>query len=72
MATILMHWMPDVPLIVEMDASDYTITGILSIVCPDSEIHPVVFYSRTLTPLELNYNTHDKELLAIHEAFWIW
>jgi len=56
MAPILMHWMPNVPLIVEMDTSDYAITGILSIVCPDSEIRPVAFYSRTLTPPELNYN----------------
>jgi hypothetical protein len=52
--------MPNIPLIVETDTSDYAITGILSIVCPDSEIRPVVFYSRTLTPLEL---------LAIHKAF---
>jgi hypothetical protein len=71
-APILMHWMPNIPLIVEMDTSDYTIAGILSIVYPDSEIRPVVFYSRTLTPPELNYNTHDKELLAIHEAFRTW
>jgi len=71
-APILTHWMPNVPLIVEMDALDYAIAGILSIVCPDSEIRPVVFYSRTLTPPELNYNTHDKELLAIHEAFRTW
>jgi hypothetical protein len=52
--------MLNIPLIVETDASDYAIAGILSIVCPDSEICPVVFYSRTLTPPELNYNTHDK------------
>jgi hypothetical protein len=71
-APILTHWMPNIPLIVETDALDYAIAGILSIVCLDSEIHPVVFYSRTLTPLELNYDTHDKELLAIHEAFWTW
>jgi len=72
MAPILTHWMLNIPLIVETDASDYAIAGILSIVCPDSEICPVAFYSRTLTPPELNYNTHDKELLAIHEAFWTW
>jgi hypothetical protein len=72
MAPILTHWMPNVHLIVETNALDYAIAGILSIVCPDSEIHPVVFFSRTLTPPELNYNTHDKELLAIHKAFWTW
>jgi hypothetical protein len=71
-APILTHWMPNVPLIVETDTSDYAIAGILSIVCLDSEIHPVVFYSATLTPPELNYNTHDQELLAIHEAFRTW
>jgi len=27
---------------------------------------------QTLTALELNYDTHDKELLAIFEAFWNW
>jgi hypothetical protein len=61
--------MLNVPLIVEMDALDYAIAGILSIVCPDSEIHLVAFYSRTLTPLELNYNTHDKELFSYSRGF---
>jgi hypothetical protein len=72
MAPILTHWMPNIPLIVETDASDYAIAGILSIVCLDSEICPVVCYSRTLTPPELNYDTHDKKLLAIHKAFQTW
>ena len=31
-----------------------------------------MYYSWTLTALELNYNTHDKELLAIFKAFWTW
>jgi len=72
MAPILMHWMLNIPLIVEVDALDYAIAGILSIVCSVSEIHPVAFNSRTLTPPELNYDTHNKELLAIHKAFWTW
>ena len=48
------------------------IAGILSNICPDGEICPVAFYSRTLTVPELNYDTHDKELLAIFEAFRLW
>ena len=44
----------------------------MSITCADSEIHPVAFYSWTLTAPELNYDTHDKELLAIFEAFRAW
>src|SRR6202040_4210827 len=43
-----------------------------SIALPDGEIHPVAFHSRTLTCPELNYDTHDKELLAIFEAFQKW
>jgi len=57
---------------VETDASDYAVASILSITCTDGEIRLVAYYSRTLTAPELNYNTHDKELLAIFEAFWNW
>ena len=56
----------------ETDASDYAVAGILSITCSDGEIRPVAFYSWTLTAPELNYDTHDKELLAIFEAFRNW
>ena len=51
---------------------DYALAVILSIVNKDNEVHPVAFHSRTFTAAELNYNTHDKELLAIFEAFKIW
>ena len=57
---------------VETDASDYAIATILSITLPDGEIHPVAFHSHTLSSSELNYDTHDKELLAIFEAFEKW
>ncbi|KIN98770.1 hypothetical protein M404DRAFT_31093 [Pisolithus tinctorius Marx 270] len=71
-APILTHWVPDALLTVETDASDYAIAGILSITCSDGELRPVAFYSRTMTTPELNYDTHDKELLAIFEAFHHW
>jgi len=71
-APILMHWVPDTQLVVETNASDYTLAAILSIMTKNNEIHPVAFHSRTFSALELNYNVHDKELLAIFEAFKIW
>ena len=59
-------------MVVEMDASDYVLATILSIYTPDGEIHPIAFHSCSLNPAELNYDTRDKELLAIFEAFKYW
>ena len=69
---ILTHWISDAQLIVETDASDYALATILSIVNEDNKVHPVAFHSCTFTVAELNYDTHDKKLLAIFEAFKIW
>ena len=69
---ILTHWIPGAQLIVETDASDYAFTAILFIVNKDNKVHPVAFHSHTFTVVELNYDTYDKELLVIFEAFKIW
>ena len=59
-------------LLVETDASDYTLVGILSTCLPNGEIHPIAFHSHTFSSTEVNYDVHDKELLAIFEAFKMW
>ena len=69
---ILTHWIPNTQLIMETNASDYALIAILSIVNEENEVHLVAFYSCTFTVVELNYNTYDKKLLAIFEAFKIW
>jgi len=56
----------------ETNASDYALAAILSIINEDNEVHLVAFHSCTFTTAELNYNIHDKKLLAIFEAFKIW
>ena len=71
-APILTHYQPGALITVETDALDYAITSILSITCSDGKIWLVAFNSCTLTMPELNYDTHDKELLAIFEAFKTW
>jgi len=71
-APILMHWVLDAQLVMETDASDYALAAILSIMTKDNEIHPIAFHSRTFSAPELNYDVHDKELLAIFEAFKMW
>ena len=57
--------------IVETDASDFTLGAILSQGL-GKEQHPVAFHSRKCTPAEVNYDTHDKELLAIVDCFKKW
>ena len=71
-APILCHWMPDLPMTLETDASDHAIVAILSVTTPNQGIRPVAFHSRSLHDTEKNYNTHNKELLAIFEAYKVW
>jgi len=56
----------------ETDASDYALTAILSIVNKENKVYLVAFHFYTFTVAELNYDPHDKEFLAIFEAFKIW
>ena len=71
-APILTHWVPDSHMVVKTDTSDYALATILSICTSDGEIHPMAFHSRSFNSAELNYDTHDKELLTIFEAFKHW
>src|SRR5258707_14217507 len=59
-------------MIVETDMSEHAIARILSVTTQDNKIHPVAFFSHSLQGAEKNYDTHDKELLAIFEAFKNW
>ena len=69
---VLTPWIPGSLLIIEMDVLDYTLATILSTVSPmDNEVHHIAFHSHTFTLPKLNYDVHDKELLAIFEAFKI-
>ena len=63
LALVLTHWRPDCLIVVETDASDYTLAAILSLQEPNGELHPVTFLSQTFTLAELNYNVHDKGFL---------
>ena len=71
-APILTKWIPNSEMIIETDASDYALSAIVSSRTPDSKIHPIAFHSHSFNSAELNYDTHDKELLTIFEAFKHW
>ena len=63
-APVLTHWILDTQITVKTDASDYALAAVLSIMTPNGELHPIAFHSRTFSAPELNYDVHDKELLA--------
>ena len=72
MAPVLTHYKHDCPLVIETDASNYALAAILSQVEPNGDIHLITYLSQTFSNAKLNYDTHDKELMAIYEAFKAW
>ena len=71
-APLMQHFDPQKPIIFHRDASGYAIAGILNQYDGFGTLHPVSFYSRKCTPAEQNYDTYDRELLAIVESFRNW
>ena len=61
---ILKIYTPSLPTVVEIDVLDFVLGVYLVQKHPD-RWHLVVYYSRKMTPLELNYNIYNKELLGI-------
>ena len=56
----------------EVDVSDYTTGGVLSMECEDGLWRPVEFLSKSLNETERNYEIHDKEMLAIIRGLEAW
>ena len=73
-ALILYHFDLERHIWIKMDASSYAIGGVLSQLTLD-ELgwwHPVAFFFCKMIPAETRYETHDRKLLAIVEAFKTW
>jgi len=61
------------PFCIEADSSDFASRAVLSQQLPgEDKWHPVAFYSKSLSPVERNYEIHDKEMLAIIRALEEW
>ena len=69
---VLVH--PDFskPFFMETDASDFVLGAVLSQLGDGEKLHLVAFHSRKFSAAEINYEIHDKELLAIVDSFQKW
>jgi hypothetical protein len=72
MAPIFIHPYFSKTFFLESDASDYALEAVLSQKGEDERLHPVAFHSQKFTAIEINYEIHDKELLAIVDYFEEW
>lgn len=70
---ILKHLDPDLPFIIEVDASNCRIGAVLSqhLGVP-AKLFPCTYYSRKLTTAEVNYNVGNNELLSIKAILGEW
>ncbi len=71
-APILASFDPTKRITIETDASDLALGSCLSQPDDQGRKRPVAYRSRKFTGPELNYDVHDKELLAIVDAFQEW
>jgi hypothetical protein len=71
-APILCHFDPDLLILVEADASDYVVAGVLSQTDTKGVTCLVAYFSKRISLAKGNYKIYNKELLAIIYCFKQW
>jgi hypothetical protein len=71
-APVIVHADPSKPYFLETDASGAALGSVLSQRQEDGRLHPIGYLSESFKGAEQNYDTHDKELLAIIRSFEHW
>jgi transposase InsO family protein len=70
-APVLSGWDPTLPTFLETDCSGFALGGAL-IQEKDGVRRPVGFFSQKLNKAEINYDIHDKEMLAVVSSIKFW
>ena len=71
-APILVHYHHDRAKMIETDAPDLALGGVLNQKESDARWHPVAFAAQSFNPAQINYVVHDKAMLAIVNCFMEW
>jgi hypothetical protein len=69
---MLAQFDPNRKTVLETDSSRYCTGGILSQYNDNDILRPVAFFFKKNTPVECNYEIHDKEILAIIKCLQEW
>ena len=64
-SNLLVHYNPDLPIVLCSDTSPVGICSVLSHIMPDGSERPIAYASRTLTSAERNYSQIEKEGLGV-------
>jgi hypothetical protein len=68
LASILIHADSSNPFFLEANVLDFALGSVLSQYGEDGRLHPIAYRSHKFSTVEINYEIHDNELLAI-DAF---
>jgi len=71
-APLLIHADLSKPFVLETNVSNFTVGVVFSQLGENNIFHLVYFYPHKFFPMNINYKTHDKKLLAIMDAFKRW
>src|SRR6266487_6235839 len=66
---LLAYFDVDQHCLIETDASDTVVMAVFSQLGLDGEYHPVAYFSKSIPLAKMNYPIHNKEMLAIVQAF---
>ena len=56
----------------EVDVLDFVTGEVLSMECEDGKWRLVAYLSKSLNEIEINYEIHDKEMLAVIRGLEVW
>ena len=69
---VQVHYSPYAETRMETDASDEVIAGVLTQLQKNEKWKPAAYFSKTMSPEEMRYEIHDKEMLAVVRALQEW